>query len=360
MTASGFDVQLIECCGPIHLADVAALRQRGFHLPHQCTVWPLHDSQHDWLWCRVVDASGHLITAFSIEMSNSRGLPGTRIGRIERLGRALHFGAMPVLDRVLVRVAQAIPRLQRLDVQVFDEDPERRRQYGERVLAAGGTTPSESRGYTRTVRLNLLGSEEALLASLRHGTRRKIRACFSTPLARTSPVTDPRYLRRLKTIHGESFHRTGSVAPRIEFADVLRDATSGGDSALIGVFAVSRPMPEDLIAFGWGRLHGDHVAYEAGGSENSDEVRCLSPGYAVLWDLGRWARTHAATWLDLGGITAPDEPDSHPLHGISSFKRRISRDELEVASEYRLEPNSMIGRLARAARTLQARIVRTP
>lgn len=337
MPTDQFSIQITDCGGPAHHADLEELAGRGLPVPHEYTTWPRFDSAHRWRWCRVLDEQGKLITAFSVELSRSRALPGTLIGRIDRLGRGLHAAVLPNLGPLLREAARQIPRLQRLDVRVFDEDASRRGRYCASIAAYGGTRLADPPGYLRTAALDLGATAQALLASLKPKVRASILAFTRHPGARTAEISDPAFLPRLQELYAAAFQRTGSQVPAVDFHNLLRDASEGGLSVLVGAFVRDGTAPGDLVAFAWARLHGDHVEYSVGGSDRSADLRGASATGAVLCHIGNWARAHGASWVDLGGVTAPHVAASHPLSGISSFKRRLASREFEVACEYGIE-----------------------
>jgi CelD/BcsL family acetyltransferase involved in cellulose biosynthesis len=273
-----------------------------------------------------------------------------------RAGRCLHASRASDLGAIFRRAARALPRLQRLEVQVFDEDPARRAAIAASLISAGASHVDYPRDYTRTIALDLLEDERALLRSVHPKSRPKLRALESRGLGWTAEIRDHAYIDRLQTIYRQSFERTGAGAPSIDFRDILSDAVSGQGSVLVGAFLAGRPALNNLIAFAWGRLHGDYISYEAAGSERSLELRGASPGYAVIWHLARWARSNGASWLDLGGVIGPEAGQDDPVYGISIFKRRLSSKEFHVANEYRFEPRPALTWLGHISRRVAAKV----
>src|SRR5215831_8768812 len=100
-----FEIELLTCGDPRHHADVAELRERGLAVPHHYSSWSMHGLAPGSLWCRVTRPDGTLLSGFAIELWPSRGLPGTRIGRVDRLGRGLHETAGPLLGEILQAAA---------------------------------------------------------------------------------------------------------------------------------------------------------------------------------------------------------------------------------------------------------------
>jgi hypothetical protein len=332
-------IQLVHCGSAEHLADLEFLQRRGLPIPHQYASWPLHDTAAEWVWSRVLDNSGELRTVFAVELTRSRVMPWARIGRIERVGRTLHESAAPLIGPALVATAQAIPRLRRLDVRVFDECAERRCYLGESIVAAGGLLRTKRRNYSRTLWVNLLGSNQEFLAATSSRARREIRHFDRQPDASIRPIRDPVYLDRIRKLYKEGFRRTGSIAPPISIDGVLQDSDAG-NSELLGVFWRPRRQPLDLVAFAWCRFHGDHVSYEAAAMERSDDLGSLAPGYALIQRLAEWGRARRALWMDLGGVPGPDSRDANARKGIAEFKRSFTKRELVIAAEYEVIPTS--------------------
>lgn len=353
---ANFRIQLTPCGSTEHLADLASFHTQGLPIPHQYSSWALHSRTTSWQWCRALDASDQLVAGLALELMPSRALPIARIGRIDRVGRTLHAGAIPVLGEVLASIAKHVPRLLRLDVRVFDEDPMRRQQFCESLLHAGGQRSNPQRDYSRTLSLALDRDDIAILATLSRRTRQDIHKFLKCPGTRIAAICDSSYLGRIRQLHKSSFTRTDTTPPALDIEGILQDSCHNGNSLLIGAFMGGRRAPDDLIAFAWGRLHGDHATYEAGGLEKLDAIRHLSPGYALIWHLVTWARSRNATWFDLGGIISPDAPANDPLHGIAAFKRRFSTSEQIVAEEFSFRPSTALARLASAARATVARL----
>ncbi len=346
--------EFVGCRSQLYRDDLATLRNRGLALPHIYASWPTHDSHSDWLWCRVLDSARRLHTGFALELTPSRALPGTRIGRIERLGRLLHAG-VDDLGSIIAQVAISVPRLQRLDVQVFDEDAPRRDALAAQLTAAGARQVVSQRSYRRTPVLALGDSPSELFARLSPRARRSLRRFDASGRAIIAQVDDPRYVPRMQQLYRETFDRTDSDAPAVDFSDIQSDASDGRESLLAGVFWPTRQSTRDLVAVFWGRLQGDHVSYDIGATERADDLGQVPLGYPLMFHLANWARDRGARWLDMGGITPPDSPPGHRLQGIADFKRTFTTDEREVAAEFSFEPRPMLSALAdtlRGARRL--------
>jgi hypothetical protein len=348
-------IEVSKCGGPRHRADLRVLGFRGIPIPHQSSTWSVSDMAHDWRWCRAVDDTGYFLTGMAIQLSWSRAAPGTRIGRIERLGHGLDDSALARIGEVLDGIARSFTLLRRLDVEIFDEDAERFERFTSLLSAAGARrAPVTARSYARTLVLDLRDSDAELLASLQGTTRRSIEGFVADARTRTGPVELRRYASRLRQLHASAFDRTKGSIPRVDFEALIRDADEEGGSYLAGAFLGTREPPMDLVGFAWGRLHGDHVEYSAGATERAADLKGVATGQALVWDLCRWARERGATWLDLGGVIEKEADPSHPLQGISAFKRRFSRDERIVSAEYWFEPSPTLALISKFTRRVAA------
>ena len=345
-------LSISRCGSPEHRSDLARLASAGIPVPHEYASWCLHESAAQWYWCRAEDSTFPHPVGFAVRLERSRALPWTRIGEVPRVGRALHAPALAKLGDMLATIARRIPRLQRLDVQVFDEDPNRRHHAERSILGAGGIATIPSRCYSHTLVIPLPpGGDGALLAALRPTARRRVLKVQRSPEVQVRPVTDAAHLARISALYREAFARTGATPPELPFPDVLRDADSGR-SVLLGTFLGGRSAPKGLVAFLWCRLHGDHVTYDTAGSERSDALQGVPVSYPLVWEMLRWGAAHGAQWADLGGVMPAEEGAEHPTAGISGFKRRFSDLEKEVASEFRFEPHPLITQTADAVRQL--------
>ena len=350
---SSFAVTIVEGGSPPHLADLRTLQARRWAVPHQYSSWPFHCTEGSWLWCRVLGADRTLVTGFAIHLTSSRALPGTRIGRVDCLGRALHEEMASTTGEVLREAARQIPRLLRLDARIFDENPARRGVMSASFGAAGWSHCARRRQYSHTLLVDLADSEHEALRCFSKGVRTTVKKALGSPLLRYVPVVGEQYEDRIGHLYNLTFRRTGGVPPPIDIKGILRDSLSGNSSLLIGAFARGQRAPEDLVALAWGRLHGDHADLAVNASERTPLfTNSLSPGFGLMWRLFAWAIEHGAHWMDLGGLAGTNPAPGDPLRGIVEFKMRFSRDFREVAEEWQLEPHPMLSGAASAARRM--------
>ena len=347
----GYKIELVPCGGPLHLEDLRRFRSRHLPVPHDYSSWPLHESTGTWRWCRAAGPDGQLVAGYAVHLFPGRAIPGTRIATVDHIGRDLHAPVRKTIGCLLAKTALSIPRLERLDARVFDESPVNLAGLSASIMGAGGIRLDRSRSYTRTLILDLSGTEADVMSRLAYSARRNIRRVASTACLRIEPIMDEVYGDRLTALLSQAFRRTEGTSPPIRFSDVMRDAASSSQSVLLGAFLSGRTPPDDLVGFMWSRLHGDHAVYEAGASERAPELGTIAVAYGIMLEVIRWARSSGATWLDLGGVT-PVTESRDPLQGISTFKRHFSTDERTVAAEFRFEPRPALSRLAHASRWL--------
>lgn len=349
---AALDTQVVTCGSAAHLADLATLKARGLPIPHDYLSWPLCCGTGSWVWCRVTGLDGELLTGFSIHLTYSRAIPGTRIGQIERLGRSLHEPVADEMGPILADVARKIPRLLRLDARIFDEDPARRKRLSDSLLRAGCKADIRRRQYSHTVVLTLAARESETLGSLSARVRSTIRKALSSPVLQFQPIPATGYAGRIRQLYNLTFERTGGVPPPLDIEGVLRDSRDAKNSLLVGAFARDVQPPEDLIAVTWGRLHGDYSVLELNASARSPLLRHLSPGFGLMLHLIRWSAARGARWIDLGGLSTVTPRPDDPMHGIVEFKTRFSTDFREVAEEWHLDPSPMLTAAASMARSI--------
>ncbi len=340
-------VQAVAAGSDRHRQDLAILRERGIALPHDHAAWPLRDASAQWQWVRFTAADGSLLSALAVELRPSRAAPGLRIGRIRRFGRALHRPLLPHAGELLTTAARRIPRLLRLDLELFDDDEMRRAAFQRALGHIGWYSASDALGYRETLRLDIRGrDDEALLAGCNSRTRRNIRRTRRESSLRFAPVTDSRYTDRIIRLHRASFERSGGHAPTLNVTAMLAD--SGHGSILLGGFDARRDAPDDLIAFAWITLHGDHACYSHAGS--MPLASTLAPGAVLMWEAIRWSRDRGLDWFDFGGVTPAG--DDGPLAGISTFKRGFGGWQITVGETLSFTAAPLISRLIRTGRKL--------
>lgn len=352
-----FTLQLTPCGSKEHLADLASFRQRLLPIPHSYSSWSLHDRSAEWIWVRACGPDDSLLCAFAVALHASRAIPGMRIGRIEHFGGEFHQTATPVAGQILAASARSIPRLLRLEVHLFDIDPERRKQLARSLSTAGGNPMPEPRTYSHTLRFNLdTSNEAALFKQLSSRMRRNLRKTARQPDIHIEPIIDDSFTERISRLHSDSFKRHSGSAPTLNVPAMIEDAREGCTSLLLGAFNHRQSSCNRLIAFAWAAFHGDHATYEHAAAEPVRNASAIAPGAALMWQLILWAREQGASWFDLGGALPPGYPDDHPLRGIITFKQGFSNDLIELSGEYAFEPHPRLTGAINQGRRLAGRI----
>jgi hypothetical protein len=292
-------------------------------------------------------ADGGWAAAFGIYAAASRALPGFRLLRVERFGEALPRAQWPAAVAALVEVVRRERRVLRLSVEVFSRDDDTRATLGGLLESNGFARAAVARNWNRTLAVDLQPGEDALFASFSPTTRRAIRGIAKLPLQVRS-IEDRQLETRLNLLLRETFARTGaryeglwSWGGVIELSRDMPDA-----SRLVGLFRTDSTGPDALLGFAWGCWNGQSVSYVAGASCRPSDMPRVGIVYPLFWDLILWAKQVGATWLDLGGVSAGTLGSGDPMGGISDFKRLFSKQVIDVAQDWVIEPRPVPARLA--------------
>ncbi|MES2523923.1 MAG: hypothetical protein V4617_14545 [Gemmatimonadota bacterium] len=347
-----YELSVVPFGAAPHLSDLEALAGRGIAVPHHYRLEDALPRGSTRFWCRVLDANGSLISGFAFTRFWNRTVPGARSIRIERFGRALHEPIHRDAGTVFKALAQQHRLLLRVLVELFDEDGVRRDVAVQSLLEQGGLPQEHTRNYSETLSVDLQGSPDEIFARFSSSTRRNIRSVEKSG-ATIVEVTDPRYLPRLAELYAQSFERTGAVPPHADFAAIQREAENGKHAILLGCIWPTRTPPNDLVAFVWGRSHGDHGSYDIGASERAPDLGRVPLIYPLLWNLIQWSKRSAHSWFDLGGVIPADAPEDHPLRGISAFKMGFTDRRVAISSEVWIEPNRVLSGVSERIKTLR-------
>lgn len=329
-----------------HFEDELTRARVALPLQHRCAWARAHPSTESW-FVAVRDAHGTSCCGFALEVGRTRALPGHLVIRSERFGTAPSNEARAAALHALADFARRNRRILRVTLEVFSRDSGTRDVIARLLSSVGFSRTANGRSYEQTVVLDLTPDETSIFASLSSRARRGIRAIHKCP-AVVRPIIDERYAERIEALLRETFARSGGRYPKEDWRrriDLCNQYPS--ISRLVGFFSTDVGGPEGLLAFAWGRAHGDHAEYADSASTRVATVRApLS--YALAWDLICWARRNGATWFDFGGITRGHLGDGDPLGGISDFKRFFSNQIAPVGEEWVLEPHYLKAKLAQA------------
>ena len=335
----------------------AELAGQGVHLPvRHRAAWLAITGRPAW-FVSVRDPAGVCRCGFAIEASRSRALPGHRVLRTKRLGPMA--GAEPRRCGLAAAVATARePRVIRYHVEIFCRDEEARREIAHDLAAQGFSRVSKPWSYTETIAIDLRPWEHELLASFHATARRHIRAAEKKPVD-VLPIVDPVYGARVGSLLRETLTRTGGHYIRQDWDALIAFTRDHPTLArMVGMFRSGDREPDALWAFAVGYNHGDHVEYGVAASTRDTGGVRLPMGYALAWDLMRWAKRVGAEWFDFGGITRGTQADpDDPLGGISDFKRYFGTDVVTVGEEWVFVPRPVRAAIAGTVAKLARRVL---
>jgi hypothetical protein len=324
------------------------LAAEGFHLPMQHRAPWLQAFGSDPNWFVLARSADRCRYGFAVECFRFRALPGHRLLRVKRLGPASDQQAMVEALRAACALARREPWVLRLNVEVFGADATARERLVRTLVELGFTRARRPWSYHDTVTLDLSKTEEEILASFHPTARRHIRAVAKRPVE-VGLVTEQRYADRMEALLRESLDRTAGEYLDGDYSGWIELGRTHPDLVrVVGMFSTEGTDPERLWAFAIGYHHGNHVEYGVAASTRDTGAVRLPMGYALAWDLTRWAKATGAQWFDFGGITEGSHGEDDPLGGISDFKRYFSKNKITVGDEWVYEPRPVRAALARA------------
>jgi FemAB family len=285
--------------------------------------------------------------AFALIEARTRALYGHFIWCIERFGPAANEEARTAALHAVVEHAYEYRRLLGIRLEVFSPDAQVRGHTGQVARELGFFKREKTRMYTDTIAVNLRPSEAEIFASLHPTARRHIRATAKHQVE-IGIIDDPAYARRMTELSQETLRRTQGHPERRDWASIIQFSRVNPTlSRIVGLYDQDLQRPESLLAFAWGRHHGDHGDYAVAASTRNTHFK-MPLGYALAWDLMCWAKRNGAIWFDFGGITAGHFGTDDPLGGVSDFKRYFGGDVITVGEEWLLEPHPFKAKVANA------------
>lgn len=283
-------------------------------------------------WLSVQSPEGRPVTGFSVDVVPTRALPGHRFLRLEHLRFPPDSGPAEAAVQYLVDLAERDGRTLSVSVDSFFADGAEAARAESVLEAAGFGVASQPRMYTHTVRIDLTGTPDEILAGFHSTARRHIRAVAKRPVE-IRQVKDPALAGRLSAILHQSFRRTEGREKPEPWAALISFCDAHPDQArLVSLVRVDQQGGDAVVAFALGLNRGDHVEYATAGSTRPPDLK-MPLGYALAWDLMLWARSVGAGWFDFGGI-ATEATSSDQRAGIYDFKRMFSSDVVRVRQEW--------------------------
>ncbi len=271
-----------------------------------------------------------------VSISSSRRVPWARIAHIEHLGDpylAKHASRIGQLIRV---GAQQIGRVMRLEVRLLHREASIRESLAAGLADQGAHGVRHPAMYRSTRVLEVLGTSAQMFAKLPGVARRNICQPLNHGLLIKTNAVRERDVPRLLALMEATFARTGGHEHRDRWArDLLRAVRNPDHRPLATLERAEGSGGNAIVAFALGAHNGDHITYHHGAVDRSAGLGSLPLGYAPIWALVEWGVSRGVRWIDLGGITTSTDP-SHPLQGITAFKRNFGGQDAIVADEMRL------------------------
>ncbi len=328
-----FESELVDAGVPISLPNRVAWA--GAHPDHRCR------------YLTIRNGGGSAEAAAVIQIQNSRAIPGWRIARVERIGPSRTDEGRMALLTALSRISLLEPRILRLHVGVFAAEARVLSQCTAHLSGLGFQPKPNPSAYIETLVLPLSSPQEELFSRLHRTARRHVRAVGKKPVF-IKAVEDPSMAPRLKELSRETFTRTRSVPPELDWEALIRfSAAHPGLSRILGLYEADTEDESGLLSFAWGCFNGDHAHYAAAASTRKSGIK-VPLGYGLMWELILWAKASGGTFFDLGGIPGRVIGPADPLWGIDKFKRYFASEIQQVGAEFLLEHNSIFGSASRA------------
>jgi hypothetical protein len=282
------------------------------------------------------DDDGRLLGGAAVRIDKSRVLPGYRYLRVSRLGEGMPREAWEPLIAALAKLVWKESRVLRLSVRVFSR--EHGAEIGALLAHYGFHREPHPTSYRYTLSIDLTRTEEEILAGLNKSARKNLRDADKSPLS-VRLITDPKYVDRITSLELQAIRRTSGTSPAQDWASIVSLSRAHPElSRIVGLFLSDEDQePEAMVGFAWGCLNGTNGEYRAGGTAHIPNLK-VSISHRLVRDLILWSKRGGARWFDMGGVTV-GEPVTHPLHGVSVFKRHFTHHLEDVGEEWSLEPH---------------------
>jgi lipid II:glycine glycyltransferase (peptidoglycan interpeptide bridge formation enzyme) len=188
--------------------------------------------------------------------------------------------------------------------------------------AAFGLRPSpQTIQPPRSILIDLHTSEEALLARMNQGTRRKIRQALKAPLSFVQ--ASPDQVAHFTALMAETGARNAFGVHEAAYYQRAYDLLVPQHAALL----IAYHQQGQALAGVFVAQAGQTAYYLYGAS--SDQQRELMASYGAQWQAMLWAKARGARWYDMWGIPDEDQATleaqfqsrSDGLWGVYGFKR---------------------------------------
>ncbi len=323
----------------------AELLQAGIALPlFQRLAWvELSSPEHSRL-VAVRDEFGRILGGVAVRIDKSRVLSGHRYMRVSRLGEGLPPQSWEPIVAALAKLGREEAKVLRLSVRVFSR--EHGAEIGALLERHGFHREPHPTAYRNTLSIDLRPEPEMILAGLNKSARKNLRDADKSSLC-VKVITDSKYVERLNALELMALRRTQGTSGTQDWPSVMRLTQDHPElSRIVGLFlSEDEQKPEEMVGFAWGCMNGVSGEYRAGGTAHVPNLK-VSMSHRLVRDLILWSKREGAQWFDMGGVTV-GEPDSHPLHGVSVFKRHFTHHLEDIGEEWSMEPHPARARFVR-------------
>jgi lipid II:glycine glycyltransferase (peptidoglycan interpeptide bridge formation enzyme) len=206
----------------------------------------------------------------------------------------------------------------------------------------------------RTILIDLKGSEDEILMSMKSKTRYNIRLADRKDVT-VHPSTDVKGFHRMMLTTGE---RDEFGVHSLKYYQRAYELFAARDACVLLVAKYEGQPLAGLMAF----AQGNTAWYFYGASTNQERNRM--PTYLLQWEAMRWAKRNGCQTYDLWGV--PDQPEpvleetfldrSDGLWGVYRFKRGFGGEVVRTIGAWDRVYNPLLYRLY----TLYSRRHRTP
>lgn len=320
--------------------DQQLAMDQGMTLPLMQTVaWTEAMNERCW-YISVRDAHGQLLLTLSFLVEKSRILPGHFNLRSRRCPATSAPDAMESMLLAFHQLPRSIRnKVLKVNVEVFGEQSERDR-LSQVLEGLDFTRKSNPSAYNETAIVDLKPDVSDIMMSFHKTGRSNIRQADKHPVE-IRPIANTDYIERMDSLLNEVINRTSGVVDHYDWPRVIDFVNSNPNrSILLGLFAEGIDGPDALLAYVWGRNHGDCVEYFVSAATRDSSVK-LPMAYPLVWAMLKWGKECGCSWGDLGGITRASgiAGETDRLAGISGFKRYFSKDIKVVCNELEWQPN---------------------
>lgn len=356
-TIGDFTFTLLRGLGPERALWEWRILACGLHLPMaDHAEWARVTGLSTW-FLGVEGIDGECLGGCAIQVHPSRALSGYRILRVERFGGSVAAAAWEPTLLALATVGERTPRILRLYVELFALEAGKLPALSLGARRAGLLPSPHPRCYGTTALVDLTPAISAVFEGFHKTARQNIRAAGKYPV-KVSSIDDQRLVPRMNELLRETLARTGGGFESQPWSEILEFSRVRPDrSRVVGLFRTDKGDPNLLLAFAWGRFHGDHVQYATAASTRSADLK-VPMAYPLAWDLIQWAHQQAARHFDFGGLSEGSHGSADPLGGISDFKRYFKGEPARVGDEWMLEPSRVAAGIARSGAHLVDRLRR--